>query len=69
MNGIAPSLGSELSSGSSSALWFSAPFSLLLLSIAAASFLVFYAAATTIDVFLAIEFNTRTERAAVTSGS
>jgi hypothetical protein len=62
LGSLSPSAGGAVSSGTTSLLLFSAPFSLFFVSVAASLFLGLYSAATAIDVYLAIEFNTRAER-------
>lgn len=57
-----PALGQQVSSGSSALSLGFSPFSLAFVAIAAAFFLSLYSFATAIDVYLAIEFNTRAER-------
>jgi hypothetical protein len=59
---MSPSLGTTVSSGTPSLLLTSAPLSLFFIAVAAGLFLALYSLATAIDVYLAIEFNTRAER-------
>ncbi len=63
VNAFAPAAGQRVSSGSASVLLVSSPFTMLYVWFAAALFLGTYALATAIDVYLAIEFNTRASRA------
>ena len=59
---LSPSTAGEVSSGTPMLLLLSGPLSLFFVSIAASLFLGLYALATAIEVYLAIEFNTRAER-------
>jgi hypothetical protein len=63
ISALSPSAGSSVSGGSSALLLMSVPLFLLSTSIAATLFLILYTVANTIDLGLAIEFNTRAERA------
>jgi hypothetical protein len=62
LTGLSPRLGTAVSSGTPSLLLASAPLSLFFVAVAAGLFLLLYSLATAIDVYLAIEFNTRAER-------
>jgi hypothetical protein len=62
ISALLPSAGSSASGGSSALLLMSVPLFLIFTSIAAALFLILYTVANTIDLGLAIEFNTRAER-------
>jgi hypothetical protein len=63
LSGLSPGMAGAVSSGTPKLLLLSAPLSFFFVAVAASLFLGLYAAATAIDVYLAIEFNTRTERA------
>jgi hypothetical protein len=62
LNDLSPGTAGEVSSGTPTLLLLSGPLSLFFVSVAVSLFLGLYAAATAIDVYLAIEFNTRPER-------
>jgi hypothetical protein len=62
ISALLPSAGSSASGGGSALLLMSVPLFLLFTSIAATLFLILYTVANTIDLGLAIEFNTRAER-------
>jgi hypothetical protein len=62
ISALSPSAGAGASGGSSALLLMSVPLFLLSTSIAATFFLILYTVANTIDLGLAIEFNTRAER-------
>ncbi len=62
LSDISPSMASGISSGTPKLLLVSAPLSVFFVSVAAGLFISLYSVATAIDVFLAIEFNTRAER-------
>lgn len=62
LSGLSPSAAGEVSSGTPMLLLLSAPLSLFFVGVALALFLGLYMVATAIDVYLAIEFNTRAER-------
>lgn len=62
ISALLPSAGAGASGGSSALLLMSVPLFLLFTSIAATLFLILYTVANTIDLGLAIEFNTRAER-------
>ncbi len=59
---LSPGAAGQVSSGTPVLLMLSGPLSLFFVSVAASLFLGLYAVATAIDVYLAIEFNTRAER-------
>lgn len=59
---LSPNGAAAVSSGSSALFLFSAPLSLMFVGLAVVAFLVLYSLAASIDVLLAIEFNTRAER-------
>lgn len=60
---LSPSLGTKVSQGATDLLLMAAPVSLFMVELAAGLFLAFYTAGNTIDLGLAIEFNTRSELA------
>jgi hypothetical protein len=59
---ISPTAGTAVSSGTPALLLASAPLSLFFVAVAAGLFIVLYSLSTAIDIYLAIEFNTRAER-------
>jgi len=63
VSSLSPSLGAQLSTGATGLLLASAPMSLALVTLVTGLFLVLYTLANAIDLGLAIEWNTRAERA------
>ncbi len=59
---VSPAAAQKVAAGSTEVLLVSAPFTLVFIGIVAAVFLFLYSAANAIDVYLAIEFNTRAEK-------
>ena len=63
LNGALPSVGEQVRTGSANVLLVSSPLTMFFVDLSAIFFLAAYALATAIDVYLAIEFNTRATRA------